>query len=192
MRTSFQAYTDTIAHLHTLMESVYKQAGARTRKAASNIRVDSSCRPKRDRAVAIVKSQLAGATELAYPKPGRSMCLFTDASETHWTASLTQIPSDDSRTPIKEQRHEPLSFLSGVFKGSTSSWRALEKKGYAIWERMGRMDYLIAGRTIYVFSDHANLVYLLDPYGQDPGLALHNTSKLMRRANEAYHISLVH
>ena len=33
-----------------------------------------------------------------------------------------------------------------------------------------------------IFTDHANLVYLFDPYGQNPGLSRNTACKLMRWA----------
>lgn len=47
---------------------------------------------------------------------------------------------------------------------------------------MCRLDYIICGRTVSIFTDHANLVYLFDPYGRNPGIARHTASKLMRWA----------
>eukprot|EP00737_Agarophyton_chilense_P004166 gb/GEZJ01005113.1/.p1 GENE.gb/GEZJ01005113.1/~~gb/GEZJ01005113.1/.p1 ORF type:complete len:487 (-),score=31.61 gb/GEZJ01005113.1/:1533-2993(-) len=47
---------------------------------------------------------------------------------------------------------------------------------------MCRMDYLTAGRTTSIFTDHANLVYIYDPYGQNPGIVRHTANKLMRWA----------
>lgn len=45
---------------------------------------------------------------------------------------------------------------------------------------MCRTDYLNSGRTITIFTDHANLVYIYDPYGRKPGIPLHTESKFMR------------
>ncbi len=57
-----------------------------------------------------------------------------------------------------------------------------EKEGFAIVEAMCRMDYIVSGHVISIFTDHANLVYLFDPYGRHPGISRHTASKLMRWA----------
>ena len=47
---------------------------------------------------------------------------------------------------------------------------------------MCRLDYIIMSRTVEIFTDHANLVYLFDPYVQDPGIARHTACNLMQWA----------
>ena len=49
-------------------------------------------------------------------------------------------------------------------------------------ESMSKLDYLVTGRTVAIFTDRANLVYLFDPYGKNPGMARHKASKLIRWA----------
>jgi hypothetical protein len=41
---------------------------------------------------------------------------------------------------------------------------------------------LVAGRELSLFTDHANLIYIFDPTGQNPGIQRHTASKLMRWA----------
>eukprot|EP00171_Calliarthron_tuberculosum_P005938 IDg5938t1 len=57
-----------------------------------------------------------------------------------------------------------------------------EKEGFAIVGSMTRLDYLVLGRVVSIFTDHANLVYLYDTYGRNPGIARYTASKLMRWA----------
>ncbi len=37
-------------------------------------------------------------------------------------------------------------------------------------EAICRLDYLVMGHMVSIFTDHANLVYLSDPYGRNPGI----------------------
>ena len=53
---------------------------------------------------------------LSYPKIGKSICVYTDASERHWSSFVTQIDAKDLALPVAEQRHEPLAFLGCSFK----------------------------------------------------------------------------
>lgn len=182
MRNSIPTYSTTIAPLHKLLEDAYKTAGKRTKKAVRRIRLDSSWGAEHDRSFELIKKQLAASTKLAHPKVDHTMCLFTDASESHWAAILTQTPKTQFRKPIDQQEHAPLCFLSGAFTGSSFNWSMPEKEGYAIVEAMCRLDYLVCGNVVSIFTDHANLVYLYDPFGRNPGIPRHTASKLMRWA----------
>ena len=182
MRSSIPSYAETIAPLHILMEKAYSKAGKRTKHAVRKISLANEWGANHDAAFASIKSQLAAKVKLAHPKPDHIMCLFTDASDTHWAAILTQFPSTERRQPIEDQKHEPLCFLSGAFKGSSANWSVPEKEGFAIVESMCRLDYLVVGHTVSIYTDHANLVYMYDPYGRNPGISRHTASKLMRWA----------
>jgi len=182
MRNSIPAYATVIAPLHHLMESAYKKAGKRTKLAVRKISIDNEWGAEHDSAFNLIKTQLAASVKLAHPKPDHSMCLFTDASDTHWSAILTQVPNEQCRQEIEDQAHEPLCFLSGAFKGRTMNWSTPEKEGFAIVEAMCRLDYLVTGHTVSIFTDHANLVYMYDPYGRNPGMSRQTATKLMRWA----------
>ena len=47
---------------------------------------------------------------------------------------------------------------------------------------MCRLVYLIIGHEVNIFTDHANLVYLYDPYGRNPGISKQTPSELIRWA----------
>jgi RNase H-like domain found in reverse transcriptase len=129
-----------------------------------------------------LKQHLADQTKLAFPKPDYEICLCTDASETHWSGVLTQVRKTDRHLPIEEQRHEPLGFLSGPFKDPLASWATVEKEAYSIVESMIRFEHIVGGHHVSLYTDHSHLVYIFDPYGQNPGIARHTASKLMRWA----------
>lgn len=64
--------------------------------------------------------------------------------------------------------------------GAEAEWSVLEKECFAVVESMRNLDYLVTGRTVAIFTDHANLVYLFDPYGQKAGISKHTVNQLMR------------
>ena len=91
-------------------------------------------------------------------------CLFADASGEHWGLMLTQymncdpaIPDDN--TPIKEQEHRPIFFLSGKFAADQLTWHINQKELYPIIFSFKRLPYLMIGHTrrITTFTDHKNL-----------------------------------
>ena len=165
------------------MEDVYKKTGGkRTKRAIRNIPISDKWSSPHDSAFAAIKQQLVAAVKLAHPKHDSELCLFTDASETHWSAILTQVPKNQRNLEIQDQQHEPMCFLSGAFKGSSINWSVAEKEGFAIVEAMCRIDYLVMGREVSIYTDHANLVHMYDPLGRNPGMPRHTASKLMRWA----------
>jgi RNase H-like domain found in reverse transcriptase len=110
------------------------------------------------------------------------MCLLTDASDTHWSGVLTQVPDDQMICLIEDQTHYPLAFGSGAFKGTAERWSRVEKEGFALVESLERFDFLVAGLELILSTDHANLIYIFDPTGQNRGIQRHTSSKLMRWA----------
>ena len=162
MRNSIQSYSERIAPLHQLLEEIYTKAGKRKKRALRNLSLSNSWRAKHDSAFADIKQQLAASVKLAHTKSSHNMCLFTDASENHWAAVETQVPTEDERRAVNEQRYEPLCFLSGSFSSSSANWSVPEKEGFAIVEAMCRLHYLVMGCEVNIFTDHANLD-LYDP-----------------------------
>ena len=183
MRSSIPNYSKVVEPLHNLMEASYSKAGGkRTKRAIRNLSITAEWGATHDAAFTAIIKQLAAAVKLTYPKSDFELCLFTDASDTHWSGILTQVPKHERNKAIEEQQHEPLCFLSGAFKGSSKNWSVPEKEGFAIVESMCRVDYLVMGREVSIYTDHANLVQLYDPYGKHPSIPRHTASKLMRWA----------
>ena len=182
MRNSVPEYSKITASLNSLLEHVYKLCSSRKKSAVKKLSLHGLWTEEHDMAFKSIKQQLARSTTMAFPKQYCQLCLFTDASDTHWAAVLTQIPQTEIGMDINDQKHEPLAFLSGAFTGSSSKWSVPEKEGFAVVESMCKLDYLLHGRHVVIYTDHANLVYLYDPVGQNPGVARHTACKLMRWA----------
>ena len=121
-----------------------------------------------------IKKQLAHSTALSFPKHGCQTWLFTNASDEYGAAVLTQVPENEMSQELEKQHREPLAFLSGAFSGSSAKWSVPEKEGFAVAEPMTKLDYLVSGQEVVIFTDHANLVYLYDPFGLNPGIARHS------------------
>lgn len=182
MRTSIPEYSKKISPLHELMECCYKKAGKRTKRSVAKISLVGLWGAKHDDAICNVKNHLAHAVSLAHPKDNRDLCLFTDASDAHWAAVLTQVEKTQFSLAVVEQDHEPLAFLSGFFKGHAARWSIVEKEAFAVVEAMSRLDFMMALREVHVFTDHANLTYIFDPYGNHPGINRQVANKLIRWA----------
>ena len=67
-----------------------------------------------------------------------------------------------SGIPVVDMAHEPLSFVSGEFKGSHINWAVVYKGACIILSVCRRLSYLL----LYIFDifyDHRNLGDILSP-----------------------------
>ncbi|OWZ03858.1 LOW QUALITY PROTEIN: hypothetical protein PHMEG_00024341 [Phytophthora megakarya] len=94
---------------------------------------------------------------LAHPKEEWEVCLFADASQTHFGVVVTQIPPADAGLPVHEQHHQSLAFLSGSF----ATWSNIDKEAFTIVISGKRlMHLLLRPRGFRIFTDHRNLYSL--------------------------------
>ena len=107
---------------------------------------------------------------LAFYDPELPLCLFADASGLYWGLMLSQCtncdPSNkDDSTPVPDQQHRPIFFLSGKFASTQLNWHISQKELYPIIFSFKRLPYMMFGhpRRITVFTDHKNLEHILNP-----------------------------
>ena len=184
MRTAIPEFTKLISPLATLLEDVYSKAGKRTRKASEKVELSEvGWEEKHAAAFTALKNALRTAVQLSHPDQSKLFCLFTDASEDHWSGVLTQISPNSFSVPFIEQEHEPLAFLAGSFTGSSYNWSTLEKEAAAIINSVQRLDYLlIRPKGFYLFTDHSNLVFIFNPERVQPSMSKNATNKVKRWA----------
>lgn len=182
MRMGIPNYAETVGPLHKLMEECYIAVGKRTKKSVAKLKLGENWGPEHSKAFEAIRKYLQNAITLAFPKNNYKRCLFTDASDGYWAAILTQIPENQVGIKVEDQTHEPLGFLSGAFTKHSSHWSIVEKEAYAVVASMEQFHYMTAGGTVHMFTDHANLTYIFDPYGRNPGINRQVANKLMRWA----------
>ncbi|KAH9150968.1 hypothetical protein AeRB84_006310 [Aphanomyces euteiches] len=166
MRTSIPDYARLVEPLRGLLEVAVRSAGGSSKKAALARVKLAAIGWSKDHAKCFddVKDTLGRMVPLAHPTPEKIICLFTDASVSHWGAACTQIPKGDLELPLEEQRHEPLAFLSGSFTGSSCRWPTIEKEAFAVVEACKRLEYLLLREEDFrSFTDHRNLIYIFNP-----------------------------
>ena len=96
--------------------------------------------------------------------PQQRLSVFPDASDKHWGLFITQVPREDLNLPYEDQRHSPILMKSGSFKGSSSSWHIKEKEAYPILVALDKARDLLKNPDGFsLFTDHKNLVWILDP-----------------------------
>ena len=82
--------------------------------------------------------------------------LFTDASKYAWACVLTQEYEHEFDDKIKKILH-PITYVSGLFKGSQVNWATLTKEAYAIYMSVKKLSYYLQDADIILRSDHLPL-----------------------------------
>ena len=96
-----------------------------------------------------------------YPDPSKPNVLFTDASKYAWPCVLTQEYTHEIDGKTVKILH-PISYQSGLFKGSQLNWACLTKEAYAIYMSIKKLDYYLVDADIILQSDHLPLKKFLN------------------------------
>ena len=93
---------------------------------------------------------------LTYPDPSLPYVLFTDASKYAWACVLTQ-----EKTHVMEEKElkilHPITYMSGLFRGSQMNWACLTKEAYAIYMSIKKLMYYLKDADMTLRSDHLPL-----------------------------------
>ena len=91
-----------------------------------------------------------------YPDPSKLYVLFTNASKYAWSCVLTQEYVYEFDGKEKKILH-PITYMSGLFKGSQINWACLTKEAYAIYMSIKKLAYYLEDADITLQSDHLSL-----------------------------------
>ena len=104
----------------------------------------------------LLKASLMREPILTYPDPNLPYVLFTDASKYTWACVLTQ-----EKTHMVEGKEtkilHPITYMSGLFRGSQMNWACLTKEAYAIYMSIKKLAYYLEDADITLRSDHLPL-----------------------------------
>ena len=93
---------------------------------------------------------------MTYPDPNLSYVLFTDASKYAWACVLTQ-----EKTHMVEGKEiktlHPITYMSGLFRGSQMNWACLTKEAYAVYMSIKKLAFYLEDADITLRSDHLSL-----------------------------------
>ena len=104
----------------------------------------------------VLKASLMTEPILTYPDPNLPYVLFTDASKYAWDCVLTQEKThtfEEKETTILH----PITYLSGLFRGSQINWACLTKEAYAVYISITKLTYYLEDTDITLRSDHLPL-----------------------------------
>ena len=93
---------------------------------------------------------------LRFPDPNKPYILYTDASKYAWSCVLTQQYTHDMNGKQITMNH-PITYVSGLFKGSQLNWAALTKEAYAIYVSIKKLTYYLEDAEVTFRSDHLPL-----------------------------------
>jgi hypothetical protein len=103
---------------------------------------------KAEKAFLQLKQALQEPPILVYPDPNQPYVLFTDASKYAWGGVLTQ--------KVEGIQH-PVTYVSGLFRGSQINWAALTKEAFAIYKSFKKLMYYICDAPVILRCDHLPL-----------------------------------
>ena len=103
-----------------------------------------------------LKEMLLKEPILKYPDPSKPYTLFTDASKFAWACVLTQEYEHEFDGKKRKILH-PITYMSGLFKGSQINWATLTKEAYAIYVSVKKLDHYIQDAEVTLRSDHLPL-----------------------------------
>ena len=104
----------------------------------------------------LLKEVLIKEPILQFPDPNKPYILYTDPSKYAWSCVLTQqyIHEKDGKQVTV---NHPITYVSGLFKGSEMNWAALTKEAYAIYMSIKKLTYYLKDAEITLRSDHLPL-----------------------------------
>ena len=185
MRTAISRFSELIKPLHDLLESQYILLKSRKKSRICN-RPLSAWGDEHQSAFNCLIQAITKQLTLAIPDPAKRLCLFTDASSTHWAGVLTQVDPLEvsaSTSPPNEWNHQPVAFVSGSFRGASSRWSTPEQECYEIVASVTRLGHILAAcREFSLFTDHKNILYMLSPTRFNANVARHIVHKTQRWA----------
>ena len=104
----------------------------------------------------LLKASLMTETILTYPNPNLPYVLFTDASKYAWACVLTQEKIHTFEEKETRILH-PITYMSGLFRGSQMNWACLTKEACAIYMSFKELTYYLEDADITLSSDHLSL-----------------------------------
>ena len=104
----------------------------------------------------LLKASLTTEPILTYPDPNLPYVLFTDASKYAWACVLTQEKTHMFKEKEVKILH-PITYMSGLFRGSQINWACLTKEAYAIYISIKKLTYYLEDADVTLRSDHLPL-----------------------------------
>ena len=109
----------------------------------------------------LLRSKLAEKLILVQLDPNKPYVLFTHASKYVWSCVLTQEYTTHEIDGKEVKVLHPITYQSGLFKGSQINWACLTMEAYAIYMSVKKLEYYLVDADIVLHSDHLPLCKFL-------------------------------
>lgn len=151
--------------VHSFPECVYSYVGQRTKRAAGRLSLAAMGWSSNERTSFYDwKRTLAAQVMLAHQNVRKRLFFYTDAFDTVCSVIVTQVPLTDLALPHSEQRHQVLVCLSGRLDWNQLWCATPGKEDLAVMAVTDRMHWIaVSTATFYLYMDHKDMVYILDP-----------------------------
>ena len=107
-----------------------------------------------------LKEALCTKPILKFPDPQKPYVLFADTSKYAWAGVLTQPYTEEIEGKMVTTHH-PVTYVSGLFRGSQLNWAALTKEAYAIYMSVKKLSFYLTDAEITLQTDHLLLKHFL-------------------------------
>ena len=104
----------------------------------------------------LLKETLCGEPVLKYADTSKPYTLYTDASKLSWAGVLTQSHTTVIHGKSITTDH-PVTFVSGLFRGSQLNWAALMKEAFSIYMSVKKLSFYLTDAQNLLRSDHKPL-----------------------------------
>lgn len=193
---SIPDFSTLLLPIHQFLEKVYAEAGTRTRTAVRKVDLAALGWYQREtKAFHATKNAVAHSVILAYRDEKQRLVVYTDGSDNIWSGIITQVPPSNLAKPYPEQRHSYLAFCSGLSYTTQLGWSLMEKEAFVIMATLERMHWLLGTSFGFeLYTDHNNLIFILDPLSSIPDLSQPSVRKVLRWALKvsAYNYTCFH
>ena len=134
-----------------------------------------------------VWQRIEAGIEMAFPDPRQRVMLITDASDFACAGIIMQCDDAEWAKPPAERRGQVLYVYSRVFTGAECRWTVAEKELHPLHHLVTKMEHILLGRQVVAYTDHLNLVYLLQNEN-----VLHRVQAARRVGRRIMEMSAVH
>ena len=146
------------AEKHKLLVGLAKKRKRTTKRSRKSFIIKSHWSAEDDAIFKEFLKKLSICSEqwLLLYNPQSEIAIHTDASIHFWSSIICQKDA--------QGKWQPLAFLSGEFTHSEINWSMTSKELYPILKSLRRFKFLFLAhqKSICVWTDHRNLIYLMD------------------------------
>jgi RNase H-like domain found in reverse transcriptase len=167
MRSAITNYSASVAPLQAALAKRFDGRSRMIKKSAAAVSLLHIWGPEEKAAFKYLQTAIVNSMTLAFPEPNKIICVLKDSFD-HFDAGLvSQIHEEQLHPPMEKQDQQPLAFLSGELKGAQQRWTVPEREGFAIFNKVTKVDYLLPSHDEFsILSDHRNLPYFTNLLGR--------------------------